>query len=57
VTSFQPAKHLIFLDRMLAGHYANLRTIGCRLPIRARLRAALDRFDADHLRATTSAPA
>jgi predicted unusual protein kinase regulating ubiquinone biosynthesis (AarF/ABC1/UbiB family) len=57
VTSFQPAKHLIFLDRMLAGHYANLRTIGCRLPIRARLRAALDRFDADHLRTTASAPA
>ncbi len=52
MASFQPAKHLIFLDRMLAGHYVNLRALGCRLPIRERTRAALDRFDADHLRAT-----
>ena len=31
--SFQPAKDLIFLDRMIAGHYGNLIKLGARLPV------------------------
>jgi predicted unusual protein kinase regulating ubiquinone biosynthesis (AarF/ABC1/UbiB family) len=29
---FQPARELIFLDRMLVGHYGNLRMIGAKIP-------------------------
>ena len=33
LTSFQPAKQMIFLDRMVAGHYGNLREIRARVPV------------------------
>ena len=33
ITSFQPAKDLIFVDRMVGGHYGNLRTLGCHLRV------------------------
>lgn len=33
ISSFQPAKDLIFVDRMVGGHYGNLRTLGCRLSV------------------------
>ncbi len=32
MTSFQPATELIFLDRMVAGHYGNLRKLEARVP-------------------------
>lgn len=31
--SFQPAKDLILLDRLLGGHYGNLRAVGARVPV------------------------
>ena len=52
--SFQPAKHLIFLDRMLAGHYVNLRALGARVPVRSILEGYLQRFDPTTLRATAT---
>jgi predicted unusual protein kinase regulating ubiquinone biosynthesis (AarF/ABC1/UbiB family) len=33
IASFQPAKDLIFVDRMVGGHYGNMRTLGCRVPV------------------------
>ncbi len=33
LSSFQPAKQMIFLDRMVAGHYGNLREIRARVPV------------------------
>jgi len=32
MSSFQPATELIFLDRMVAGHYGNLRKLEARVP-------------------------
>jgi predicted unusual protein kinase regulating ubiquinone biosynthesis (AarF/ABC1/UbiB family) len=33
IASFQPAKDLIFVDRMVGGHYGNMRTLRCRVPV------------------------
>ncbi|MGB1698882.1 MAG: ABC1 kinase family protein [Nannocystaceae bacterium] len=33
INSFQPAKDLIFVDRMVGGHYGNLRTLGARVVV------------------------
>jgi predicted unusual protein kinase regulating ubiquinone biosynthesis (AarF/ABC1/UbiB family) len=45
MASFQPAKELIFLDRMVAGHYGNLRKLGARVPSLRLLRPLIDGFD------------
>lgn len=47
--SFQAAPQMIFLDRMVAGHYGNLRNIKARVPVLEMLQPHLDRFDPDDL--------
>ena len=49
MSSFQPAKELIFLDRMVAGHYGNLRKLRARVPSLRLLRPLLDEFSSDAL--------
>ncbi|MEZ4452159.1 MAG: AarF/ABC1/UbiB kinase family protein [Nannocystaceae bacterium] len=44
LASFQPPVELVFIDRMVAGHYANLRTLGVRGRFRDLLDPYLDRF-------------
>jgi predicted unusual protein kinase regulating ubiquinone biosynthesis (AarF/ABC1/UbiB family) len=41
---FQPARDLIFLDRMVAGHYGNLRTMRARFPVLPVVQPYLDRL-------------
>jgi predicted unusual protein kinase regulating ubiquinone biosynthesis (AarF/ABC1/UbiB family) len=41
MSSFQPAKELVFLDRMVAGHYGNLRKLRARVPSLRLLRPML----------------
>lgn len=53
--SFQPAKHLVLLNRVLAGHYGNLRALGPRIDVRGILEPLLSGFDAGNLRATAVA--
>jgi predicted unusual protein kinase regulating ubiquinone biosynthesis (AarF/ABC1/UbiB family) len=42
MSSFQVAKELIFLDRMVSGHYGNLRALRARLPVTEILFPYLD---------------
>ena len=49
LSSFQPAKEIIFLDRMVGGHYGNLRTIGATVPLRELLDPYLDAFAPEKL--------
>lgn len=49
MASFQPAKELIFLDRMVAGHYGNLRKLQARVPSLRLLRPLVDTFEQDAL--------
>ena len=49
MSSFQPAKELVFLDRMVAGHYGNLRVLGPVVPLMAMVRAYLDLWGASGL--------
>ena len=41
IESFQPPRELVFIDRAVAGHYGNLRTIGARGRVLALLRPYL----------------
>ncbi len=52
--SFKPAKHLVFLNRTVAGLYGNLRSLGVELDLLAILCPYLERFDADRLRANAA---
>jgi len=49
MSSFRPAKELIFLDRMLVGHYGILTSLGARLPVLERLQPFLEQFDVESL--------
>ncbi len=49
MASFQPAKELIFLDRMVAGQYGNLRKLHARVPSLELLRPLIDDFSPDAL--------
>lgn len=49
MTSFRPAKELIFLNRVMAGHYGNLVTMRARVPVLELLRPYLERFNVDDL--------
>ena len=47
IASFQPAKEMVFLDRMVAGHYGNLRLLKANVPVLETLKSYLDAFDPD----------
>jgi len=57
ISSFQPAKELIFVDRMVVGHYGNMRTLRSRIPVLGTLDPYLDAFDANALPGTVEAVA
>ncbi len=50
MASFQAAPQLIFVDRMVAGHYGNMCKLGARVPVLSILRPFLDDFSAEALR-------
>jgi predicted unusual protein kinase regulating ubiquinone biosynthesis (AarF/ABC1/UbiB family) len=52
LSSFQPAKELIFVDRAIVGMYGNLRTLRARVPVLERTLPMLHAFDPAHLTAT-----
>ncbi len=49
MSSFQPAKEMIFLDRMVAGHYGNLRSLRSHVPVQRLIGAALEAFTPEAL--------
>lgn len=56
ISSFQPAKELIFVDRMVVGHYGNMRTLRSRIPVLGILEPYLERFDPDTLPGVVEGP-
>jgi len=42
VTKFQPDKELVFFERTIAGHYANVRRIGATVPVQRMLADRID---------------
>jgi predicted unusual protein kinase regulating ubiquinone biosynthesis (AarF/ABC1/UbiB family) len=54
MASFQPPKELIFLDRMVVGHYGNLRKLKARVASLELLRPLIDEFSKDALEAKTA---
>jgi predicted unusual protein kinase regulating ubiquinone biosynthesis (AarF/ABC1/UbiB family) len=47
--SFQAAPELIFLDRMVVGHYGNMRTLRTQIPTLRMLRGYIEDFDPANL--------
>lgn len=45
LSSFRPAKHLLFVNRMVAGHYGNLCHLQPRVEVLARISPYLREFD------------
>jgi predicted unusual protein kinase regulating ubiquinone biosynthesis (AarF/ABC1/UbiB family) len=45
--AFQPSKHLIFLDRMIAGHYGNLCALRAKVSVLPLVRPFLDGLHVD----------
>lgn len=44
IASFQPARDMIFLDRMIAGHYGNLCRMRARFPVLAVVRPFMEAY-------------
>ena len=57
MASFQPAPEMIFIDRMVAGHYGNLRLLRARVPSLGLLRPYLDAYRAEDLKIDGLLPA
>ena len=56
LSSFQPSKDLIFVDRMVGGHYGNLRTLGARVKVLELLEPYWDGLDGAPLLGTVDGP-
>ena len=56
ISSFQPSKDLIFVDRMVGGHYGNLRTLGARVKVLELLEPYWDGLDGAPLLGTVDGP-
>lgn len=50
MASFQPAPEMIFIDRMVAGHYGNLRLLRARVPSMRILMTYLDDYSSEALK-------